>query len=219
MAAFWSGGFSCPSSTLEQTWVLLVLTALGVRLQDRAQREDIMMVIDAGLPPPPPPPPRSCEPPTNVDDGCAEVGACMDGYDLALGEVDPETCEAQCPCVERDPLEPGPVGRYNDLVVVDGVAWVSAYSELYGDLVVGEHRGVGGFRWHWVDGVPADGEVVAGPTEQGASKMQDLMSGSSRVSLPARMAFSMSPTTTSINGRSNTLWARLRTTRSGCGGP
>lgn len=107
---------------------------------------------------------NSCEPLPGPCPGFA----CDAGYEpmvLAPGEIDADTCMlagAECGCVEAPPLEVGEVGRFSDLAVVDGTAWVSAYDATYGDLVVGRHTR-GGFEWHWVDGVP-EGEVVAGPS-------------------------------------------------------
>jgi MYXO-CTERM domain-containing protein len=105
-----------------------------------------------------------CVPPTDISEGCGDASECPPGFELTLGTVNPQTCMAECPCAELPGLDPGPIGRYSDLVIVDGVAWVSAYAEAYGDLVVGRHDGENGFAWQWVDGRPAEGEIVAGPS-------------------------------------------------------
>lgn len=109
---------------------------------------------------------NACEMPPEA--ACDEL-ACPEGFQTALvdeGMVDPATCERAgvgCDCVELDPLDPGFVGRFVDLAVHDRTAWVSAYAEDYGDLVVGRFDEVAGWIWQWVDGVP-DGEVEAGPS-------------------------------------------------------
>ena len=62
----------------------------------------------------------------------------------------------------RFPL--GDVGRFSDLGVRDGIAFVSAYSDTYGDLVFGRYdvpRRV--FVWEWIDGLPADAVASAHP--------------------------------------------------------
>ncbi|MCA9539849.1 MAG: hypothetical protein KC620_13220, partial [Myxococcales bacterium] len=83
------------------------------------------------------------------------------------GAVDPMTCArvgVECGCIEADPIDAGFIGRFSDLTVVDQVAWASAYSETYGDLVVGRFDQVAGWVWEWVDGVPADGEIIGAPS-------------------------------------------------------
>lgn len=94
---------------------------------------------------------------------------CPDGFEPAVadeGMVEPTTCErvgVGCDCVELDPLDPGFVGRFVDLAVHDRTAWISAYAEDYGDLVVARYDDVAGWIWQWVDGVP-EGEVVGAPS-------------------------------------------------------
>lgn len=101
---------------------------------------------------------------------CDGVNTCPPGYDTALvrdGMVNPETCMvegAQCECMERSPLELGMIGRHGDLVLIDGEPVVSGYAERFGDLVVGRFDEFNGVQWQFVDGVPADGEIVAGPS-------------------------------------------------------
>lgn len=101
---------------------------------------------------------------------CDGVNTCPPGYDRVLvadGMVNPNTCMvegAQCDCVERSPIELGLVGRHGDMVLVDGVPVLSGYAEDYGDLVVGRYDEFMGVQWQFVDGVPADGEVVGGPS-------------------------------------------------------
>ncbi|MEZ4431982.1 MAG: hypothetical protein R3F65_06170 [bacterium] len=110
---------------------------------------------------------NACEaPPAAV---CGDV-ECGPGYEAAVigeGTVDGARCarvDVQCGCVEVDPLDPGFVGRFVDLAVVDGTAWISAYAEDYGDLVVARYDEVAGWVWQWVDGVPAGGAVTGAPS-------------------------------------------------------
>lgn len=100
---------------------------------------------------------------------CAAMN-CDAGYELAVtqeGRVDEERCvrtDVECSCVEIDPLPLGKIGRFSDFVVVDGVAWSSAYDDTNGDLVVARNDGVDGFEYTWIDGVPADGDIEGAPS-------------------------------------------------------
>ena len=111
-------------------------------------------------------PRNTCE---SVPEACADV-VCDDGLELAItqgGEVNPSECvldNAECDCVELEPLDPGRLGRHSDIVMVDGAVVVSAYAEDWGDLVVGHYTEALGYVWWWVDGVPDDGAIVAGPS-------------------------------------------------------
>lgn len=110
---------------------------------------------------------NACEAPPEAS---CDAAQCPPGFQIAVvdqGRVDPASCErvdVGCDCVELDPLDPGFVGRFVDLAVVDRTAWISAYAENFGDLVVARYDEVAGWVWQWVDGVPADGEVEAGPS-------------------------------------------------------
>ncbi|HET9627444.1 MAG TPA: hypothetical protein VFP84_39065, partial [Kofleriaceae bacterium] len=78
-----------------------------------------------------------------------------------------------CACSDDVPV--GRVGSYSDVAVApDGTtAWVSAYSESHGDLVVAQvsttsaDTKVADGGWEWVDGVPAGPIVVPGSTIRG----------------------------------------------------
>jgi len=70
----------------------------------------------------------------------------------------------ECECLDQAPLAIGTIGRFNDIAVVGDVLWVSAYSDTYGDLVVGRYNQATGFEWQWVDGLPAEGIPEANPT-------------------------------------------------------
>ncbi len=90
---------------------------------------------------------------------------CKPGFKLAIlneGQMSSETCElegASCDCEPLPPIELGFIGRYSDMVTYGGEAFVSAYDETYGDLVVGRGKPGGEIQWMWVDGVP-EGAVV-----------------------------------------------------------
>ena len=94
---------------------------------------------------------------------------CEPGFEggvVVEGEIDPIACErvdAECGCVEKAPLETLDLGRFSALAVHDDAAWVSGYDSQHGDLIVGRAL-ADGFEWQWVDGVPDEGEIVAGPS-------------------------------------------------------
>lgn len=95
---------------------------------------------------------------------------CPAGYEGALldgGEPNPASCQlegVECGCVEQAPIELGPIGRYSALAVRGEVAWVSAYAEQYGDLVVGRYTEAEGFSWDFVDGLPESGTPEGAPS-------------------------------------------------------
>lgn len=60
-------------------------------------------------------------------------------------------------------VKPGPIGRWSDLAAADGRVVVSAYEELYGDLVLVEYGESGVDSYTVVDGVPSGGAVVLNP--------------------------------------------------------
>jgi hypothetical protein len=109
----------------------------------------------------------ACEP---LPDVCKDM-VCEPGFEpmvLSAGMANPETCEvenAECTCIERQPLTAGSIGRFSDFAVHDGRGFFSAYADTYGDLVVGAYEEASGlFTWWWVDGLPADGEITGGPS-------------------------------------------------------
>ncbi|MBK7536681.1 MAG: hypothetical protein IPI49_15205 [Myxococcales bacterium] len=64
-------------------------------------------------------------------------------------------------CVCADDIEAGKIGLYSDVAAApDGQAWVAAYAQLHGDLVVTKAAPgrIAAEAWEWVDGVP-DGPV------------------------------------------------------------
>ena len=107
---------------------------------------------------------------TPLPEACKDM-ACDPGFEAMVvseGHANEETCmvdDVQCSCVEKHPLDPGSIGRYSDFALFNGTAYFSAYADSYGDLVVGKFdAGTQQFTWWWVDGVPADGEIVGGPS-------------------------------------------------------
>lgn len=91
-------------------------------------------------------------------DTVCEVNADCDGF-CPFGQAG--LCvNNQCSCV----LTAGRTGPYSDIAAApDGTAWVSAYSQTFGDLVVA-HVSDGGRipdeTWEWVDGVPDEPPTV-----------------------------------------------------------
>jgi len=110
----------------------------------------------------------SCQP-TPAPCSQGEYAACPPGFELAAvtpGALSQDACALvgeECGCVESTPLPEGLIGRFSDLAVHEGAAWVSAYAETYGDLVVGRAAPGEPFEWAWVDGLPAGAPVVASP--------------------------------------------------------
>ncbi len=91
-------------------------------------------------------------------ESCASDGDCEE---ICEGAQNAMCIEGGCEC---DALSVGDIGQHS-AVAVDalGNAWVSAYNETYGDLMVAEMESAGRVdreRWEFVDGVP-DGPVVA----------------------------------------------------------
>ena len=73
-------------------------------------------------------------------------------------------------CVCSDDIPPGRIGPYSDVAVgPDGSAWVSAYAESFGDLVVAQSTGgrIPVDAWQWVDGVPSGPVTVPGSKIRG----------------------------------------------------
>jgi len=83
------------------------------------------------------------------------------------GGFDPDTCAydtPECGCIDLPPLPLGIIGRFADLSVTGGTAWIAAYSDTYGDLVVGSGSFGDAPSWSFVDGLPAGGNPTASPT-------------------------------------------------------
>ena len=103
------------------------------------------------------------------------VPACNCGGDPGVMTCEvTEDCELECPegeipfcldgiCICTDDVPYGRIGPFSDVAVAsNGDAWVSAYAESHGDLVVASFPESGRIpdeSWEFVDGVP-DGPVV-----------------------------------------------------------
>ncbi len=121
--------------------------------------------------------------------GSAFVPACNCGGDPGMMACEVvEDCTVPCPdgqipfcldgfCVCSDDVPYGRIGPYSDIAVAaNGDAWVSAYAESHGDLVVAKWDADGRIpdeEWEFVDGVPdgpiavPNSEIRGGITEEG----------------------------------------------------
>jgi len=82
-------------------------------------------------------------------------------------EGDPRRCDDDafdCGCRDIPPAPIGIVGRFNDLAIHGATGWISAYSDTYGDLIVGRRDENGTIQWQWVDGLPTGVMPDANPT-------------------------------------------------------
>lgn len=115
---------------------------------------------------------NQCELPPPPCEGSAAMLNCEPGFEpgaIERGRVNPNSCSLEgevCECIESQPLEITSIGRFSDLAVdtTRNRTWVSGYVTDFGDLVVGSLAADGLIKWTWVDGVPNDGAVVAGPS-------------------------------------------------------
>ncbi len=79
-------------------------------------------------------------------------------YDVCL------LAEVACEYAELPPLATGGLGRYASIAARDGKVAVAHYDGRYGDLVVSDFDAQGKLLGSkWVDGVPAEGTLVASP--------------------------------------------------------
>jgi hypothetical protein len=99
-----------------------------------------------------------CSCSSNASNACEVVQDCS----ASCEDFEVPFCvEGGCICAEDIP--PGKIGPYADIAVSgDGVAWVTAYSQQYGDLVAVQAKPgrVAPQDWEWVDGVPAGPVVI-----------------------------------------------------------
>lgn len=96
--------------------------------------------------------------------GCADgSGSCTVDDDCAKKMCDPGQIPAcsrgkkagKCECVYDLPV--GESGRFSSMVLLDGDAYVAAYSDTYGDLLIGHVAPPGRItNWQFVDGVPRE---------------------------------------------------------------
>lgn len=99
--------------------------------------------------------------PTNVFGNC-HIGA-------ASGTVNGAKCShagVGCVCAELPPLVTHDTGRYDSLVKVDNQFFISYYDGTFGDLVFETRDATGKLvgKAEYLDGVPANGKVVGGPS-------------------------------------------------------
>ncbi|MFU8802533.1 MAG: MYXO-CTERM sorting domain-containing protein [Bradymonadaceae bacterium] len=105
---------------------------------------------------------NSCQ---GYPDWCADL-KCDKGFEPELmdrGTADPNTCNVdggRCECVSLPPLPMGWYGLYGSFGVGGGVKAVSVHNRTYRDLMVGILDTNNQPTWHWVDGVPVDGEIT-----------------------------------------------------------
>ena len=98
--------------------------------------------------------------------------ACETGSDCSADACGsgmlPFCVDGMCVCSDDVPI--GRVGPYSAVATApDGTAWVSAYSETYGDLTVASTAGgrIEDTQWEWVDGVPMEAPQVPGSMIRG----------------------------------------------------
>ncbi|HEX4452943.1 MAG TPA: MYXO-CTERM sorting domain-containing protein [Kofleriaceae bacterium] len=101
----------------------------------------------------------------NHNQACEQTTDCTE---CPMGEL-PFCVDNMCVCNTDVPV--GQLGPYSAVAVApDGTAWVSAYHQTYGDLVVAHVDGAGRIAdnaWTWVDGVPAGPVTVPGSQIRG----------------------------------------------------
>lgn len=103
-----------------------------------------------------------------LPDPC-DPNPCDPGYKaevVTYGDFDARACtaeEGECECKRMDPIPMGYHGAYLSIDEGGGVTALAAYNLRYGDLMVGEIKQGTIDRWHFVDGVPADGNIAGDP--------------------------------------------------------
>ncbi|HWE30136.1 MAG TPA: hypothetical protein VHB97_19135, partial [Polyangia bacterium] len=94
----------------------------------------------------------------SIDDDCAKMMCDSGQVPACMGN--------QCGCIPDIP--PGDVGRFSSMTLIGGDAYVSAYNNTYGDLMIGHITPpgvVGG--WDFVDGVPDEAPDIANSHNRG----------------------------------------------------
>lgn len=92
--------------------------------------------------------------------GCKRAPTCRVADDCRQTQCGPNELPACLPdgtCGCNPDIPRGDVGRFSSLVLRDGTAYIAAYNNTYGDLMIGHVTppGVIG-NWEFVDGVPED---------------------------------------------------------------
>ena len=93
-----------------------------------------------------------------VDDDCAKM-------QCDPGEV-PACMANECGCIPD--IAPGDVGRFSSMTLIDNSAYVAAYNNTYGDLMIGHITPPGVVSgWDFVDGVPDEAPDIANSHNRG----------------------------------------------------
>lgn len=166
-----ASGCACDSSGGPSTGGLLLLGIVGLVLVDKKKLRKSFMAkwgalslasgLFGGC---------DCDSHNTGDTKCEMTSDCADACPNQL----PSCLDGVCVC--SDDLQAGRIGPYSHVAVgADGSTWVSAYAQNYGDLVVTKVAQPGRIpdtAWEWVDGLPANGAVVA-PGSQIRGGVQD----------------------------------------------
>ncbi|MDP7038184.1 MAG: hypothetical protein QGI45_03430 [Myxococcota bacterium] len=103
---------------------------------------------------------------TQADATCAQT--CGDNQLLVFSDPDNMIfhgcCALSCECIDLPALQPGPFGRYSDLLLSNDKLLISGYDTFYGDLALGTYELDGTeLSIEYVDGVPTSGTVLGSP--------------------------------------------------------
>jgi hypothetical protein len=159
-----SGGCDCAVGSGRATeWPLVVLVAaglLGLALRRRLRLRGALVGLgvlglaaaatgcgceNTGL---------ACK----VDDDCAKM-------QCAAGQL-PQCSSNECTCAPD--IAFGDVGRFSSMTLIGPAAYVAAYNNQYGDLMIGSVNPPGVVsNWEFVDGVPLEGPAILGSHVRG----------------------------------------------------
>jgi hypothetical protein len=93
-----------------------------------------------------------------IDDDCSKM-------QCAAGKI-PQCQTNMCICASD--LAPGDIGRFSSMTMVGSTAYVAAYNNTYGDLMIGHVTPPGVVTdWDYVDGVPGDPPDIQGSHVRG----------------------------------------------------
>ncbi len=102
--------------------------------------------------------------------GCDNKNSCSIDDDCAKMMCDPGQVPAcmgnMCGCIPD--IAPGDVGRFSSMTMIGGSAYVAAYNNTYGDLMIGHITPPGVVSgWDFVDGVPDETPDIANSHNRG----------------------------------------------------